>query len=571
MGLFVMKLLSLREMTAMLAMLLVGAAIAGSPLFGDGWFNSHDIYAHNYRIYATLQEMRGGDFYPRWLSLALHGKGLPDLNFYSPAFYLWIAGLRLLGTPLGLALKGTCLALFFLGGLGTYIWVRNHAGKSGGIVAATLYLFVPYHFLDLYVRGALPEFAALALLPWLFFAIDLSFSPAVAARGIAMTAGVSAMLVLTHHLSAIIIAPFVVLYYSWKTLVEKRDPHILWLSVLGPAGGIGLSAFYWLPVVMELRYLKYFDDPLSVFDHFVNPSQWFDLAWKFGGSIPGQDDEISFQIGLVLSCAIAVGVAMIPFTEKHLRRFGLFILSLGLFGLLLTSSYTVLLYKLAYPLQLVQFPWRFIGPATLFLAAFCGMIIANRLLNRPWCRYMVLCLVFTASIIFSMDQRSVTSRFNIDVDKSMEKYISLGGDHFASEFLPKWATFDPDQKLESIPLIVGGHGTIAELTVGNAVMSFVLTAEQPTYVIIPWFYFPGWALTVDDRPATIQVDQTGFVAFSTPAGVYRIQLRFGTTWPRIIGWMTAAVTSLALAALLFKNGKISERKHRHRGDPYAGV
>jgi hypothetical protein len=547
---------SMRDKLIVFSVLVACTIFASWPMLLDGWFTSHDFFAHNYRFFAVLHEMRNGDFYPRWLSLALYGKGLPDLNFYSPAFYLWIAWLRMVGLTLTVALKLTCIVLFFVGALGIYQWLKKYTDTAGALISATLYLFIPYHFLDLYVRGALPEFAALALLPWLFHSIDLSFTNEERYRGVVGVSVFSAALILTHHLTTVMTIPFAAIYFGWHASTTRGARKMIF-AALGPIIGAGLSAFYWLPAVTELRYLKYFKDPISVFDHFVYPHQWFNTVWNFGGSVPGPMDEMSFQIGTVLLCAVMLTTLVLPFMKKEITRFALLLLFLGLSGLFFTSEYSSFAFKIIYPFQLVQFPWRFLGLATLFFAAFCGFLTCALEGRRKPYRWLLLGVVVTGSLIFSIDQRTVASRSIVDVDESLEKYIKLGGSHVALEFLPKWANFDLNRELPPTPWVLPSHQKYENFEIKNSFISFDMNAYSPSYVVIPRFYFPGWNLTINDIPVNIQIDKTGFIAYSISAGNHHVRLWFGTTQSRVAGWAISLVSTLIILIFFLAKCKFS--------------
>jgi hypothetical protein len=180
--------------------------ITSAPLWSVDWFTSHENLAPIDRVLAYAAEIRHGDFYPRWLSLTYYGKGSPFANFYSPAFYLLVAWLHAAGLPLLISLKALSTLLFFAGAWGMYLWTRPHFGNLGGLVAAIVYLFTPYHFVDIYVRAAFAEFAALAVLPYLFWAIDRATRPTgIFARrysGRVLSAAPS-----RPHLSAVMIFP----------------------------------------------------------------------------------------------------------------------------------------------------------------------------------------------------------------------------------------------------------------------------------------------------------------------------------------------------------------------------
>jgi uncharacterized membrane protein len=65
--------------------------VAASPFFAEGWFWTHEQLSPVGRVIAVTDQLRHGDFYPRWLSSTYMGKGSPFFKFYSPGFYFTVA------------------------------------------------------------------------------------------------------------------------------------------------------------------------------------------------------------------------------------------------------------------------------------------------------------------------------------------------------------------------------------------------------------------------------------------------------------------------------------------------
>lgn len=368
--------LSRRAWTASFAALVLLALVAAQPLGEPGWFMGHEGIYPLERVIALAHELRSGDWYPRWLSAGYYGKGIPFFNYYSPGFYLLVAYLYVFGLPLLAALKTACVLAFIGGAWGMFLWTRRHLGWGGGMVAAILYFFAPYHFVDLYVRAALSEFAALALLPYLFLGIDRTLERPAALAGPVLTGVAAAGIVLTHQLSALMILPFAAIYLLVR-LYQKRLGRTGVVSCLaGGAIAVGLSAFYWLPVIAEWGHLKELEAAVTTKYsyyglHFVTPLQWFATAWGFGKSVPGPEDGMSFQVGVLLVGGSVVALLALPWLARPVRRFAVLCAVLGGVGLWLTSASSSWVYELVPTYRYVQFPWRFLGPVTLSLAA-CG-------------------------------------------------------------------------------------------------------------------------------------------------------------------------------------------------------
>jgi hypothetical protein len=541
--------------------LVVLSLIALSPLLTGGWYLSHDAEWHIQRLFAVSEEMRHGNFYPRWLSGASYGKGLPIFNYYSPLFYLLTSLLHVAGLPLLWALKLVCFLLIFLGASGMFAWVRGHSDDYGALLAATVYTFLPYHFLDLYVRGALPEFAALAALPWLFLGIDLSFSADRSRQGFVVSAIAWAATVLSHNISTVLILPFALLYFCWHLLSRKRQRPLLRRAALwGPVCGAGLSAYYWLPMVAELKYLRNFKASIgaeSYADHFVYPSQWLSSFWGFGDSSPGLADGMSFQLGYALLAFVVVGCVVLFTVDGGRRSFGFATLLLGCLGLFLTSTPSAPLYQLVQAFKYAQFPWRFLGPSTLFLAAFTGIgtgLTVGR--QQRFIPPVLLLAAFLLCVGLSHQHRSVQARAAGDLDQIEQGVIAdneLGFMALQNEYLPRWvqdtSSVDLKPELARVLRSFSPRGNAPRIKGGE--LSFAVDGrETGGTVAVPVHFFPGWRGEVDGAAAELEVTPTGFITLSLPPGEHQVRLWLGTTWPRAAGWVLALLTAAGMALAL---------------------
>src|SRR5579859_6528454 len=128
-----------------------------SPLFVPGWFSIHDDEQIG-RLFELSKDVVTGQLPPRLAQDLGFGFDYPLFNFY-PSFIYYIAELFHL---FGFGYIGSTKLMiglgFLLAGIFMYLFVKEYAGKIGGVVAAIAYSYTPYHSVDVYVRGALPEF-----------------------------------------------------------------------------------------------------------------------------------------------------------------------------------------------------------------------------------------------------------------------------------------------------------------------------------------------------------------------------------------------------------------------------
>ncbi len=310
-----------------LVLVLVAALIVISPLLQPGYFwGSHDARHDVYFIFQYDKSVQDGIWFPRWSPDWTFGYGYPFFIVYGPlATFIGELFHRFLGLDFEASVKAVLALSILLSGLAMFGFVRSWLGRGAGLVAAVVYITIPYHLVDVYVRAAMAESLALAFLPLALW----GFREAVVRPRLAsiLGAGIAyALIMWTSNLVAIVFTPalaaYVVALVWWCGTDERRKtqdegssrPFRLSSFVLrlrAPALalvlGLGLSVAFFVPAVVEgsvLRYInqqQWFGAYYDPAQHFVHFFQLFDPSWGFGISQPGPDDisqgAMSYQLG----------------------------------------------------------------------------------------------------------------------------------------------------------------------------------------------------------------------------------------------------------------------------------
>ena len=563
--------LSWRKWAIVILFAIIQVVIAAQPLLTKGWFVSEDGRLHIERVAAVSYAVRHGDFYPRWTMVAAFKKGSPFLNFYPPGFYLAAGYLHALGIHLVPSVKAVCMTFFLLGWIGMFLWGRRHFDIWGALIAATMFTFVPYHFNDLYTRGALPEFAAINLLPFLFYGIDLTYSEGHNFPGIAVTAAAVAAITVTHNLIGFMIAPFAALYIGWRTFSAQAGGKMFLKAAAGVALGIGLCAFYWLPVLTEIGYLYKFRETIlgaiPYYKYFIPPARWFSAVFSpdpiVQTTLSGQywikwQRHQNFQIGSVLLGFAVLSLAALFKSPRGKKVDGLVLLALGTAALFMTIPPAAVLYESFALLQYVLFPWSYLGPATMFFAALTGYSSGLMPSNRIITPAALLFLAFALCVLVSIPERTVSCPMQIK-----ENISELRTGSAFDEFRPKWESAPVTLKIFD-PVYSNPDTRIALMRFGGPEIRLLADAARSGSVVITQFYFPGWKLRIDGRDSPISTTREGFMAFRVPEGKHVIKLWFGTTWPRIAGWCISIITAaLIITAAIWRRLLLKQEFRRH--------
>ncbi|HXF64142.1 MAG TPA: hypothetical protein VNK95_21120, partial [Caldilineaceae bacterium] len=313
-----------------LALALTAFAVAPFLLPGYFW-GANDARHHVYFLFEYNRSVADGIWWPRWSPDFAFGYGYPFFNIYGP-FSHFLAELLLYF--LGFSYTGAVEAVFVLSIAGSaaamYGYVRSWAGRRAALLSAVVYVYVPYHLLNLYVRANLAESMAFVWLPLcLWGARTATLRPSLrSAAGLAVS---YAGLMLTSNLVIVLFTPLLGLYLLVVTWGYALPPELnarragwgtragWWLRrslapALGILAGLGLSAIFWLPMVLERQYVRvdqWFGGRYDFRGHFVYFFQLFSPRWGFGVSTTGPDDPIGFQLGPAALLLAVAGVYLV--------------------------------------------------------------------------------------------------------------------------------------------------------------------------------------------------------------------------------------------------------------------
>ncbi len=169
---------------------------------------------------------------------------------------------------------------FVLGALAAYAWTRHWLGTRGGLLAAIVYTYLPWHLSAVYVRGAYAEAWLWVYLPLLLWAIDRLMERRFVAAGIVGLAASLAALWTQPGLFALAV-PLLAVYGVAMAVPSRWRPGRIAGTL---AGALAVSL---LLLWLTARIVP--EGGLSFTYHFVYPFQLLSAAWG---------DGLSFQLGL---------------------------------------------------------------------------------------------------------------------------------------------------------------------------------------------------------------------------------------------------------------------------------
>ena len=369
-----------------IALLVVLSLWAGKGLFKYEFYSTHDGLHHISRAFDAVETFAEGHFPLRWAGTLNYGCGVPIFNFFYPLLYYLVILVNRINPDVLLDLKLIDFATFFVGTIFFYLWMRAEVkDKWAALAGSILYLYAPYRFVLVFVRGS-PEFMAFAILPVVLYLYALAlnqknFKKYVLLLFLASFAG--GVLTISHNFTVMFLMPIILLYLAIKVFLTKpRLKRILFLA-FSFISVFGLGAFFIFPAVLEDQFTKLSTPSFIYSDHFPELWQLIRSKWGYFYSAVGTaDDGFSFQLGyahwLILG-VVALWLAwplilMVrrkkfnwQFVVKNIWVLGLFTLSLAFIFLMLRQSDFI--WKAVPILQRIQFPWRLLGIAVLTISA----------------------------------------------------------------------------------------------------------------------------------------------------------------------------------------------------------
>lgn len=520
-------------------------------LFGGDLIHTHDSMAGLIRALSMSQYMGHGQFLVRWAPAINWGYGYPMFNFYPPFFSFVSVLIFQLTQNMALAINWACILFWILSGIGMFLLAREFWGPEGGMLSAILYIYAPYHIVDLYVRGAFAEFSSFAFFPFLILAI-LKISRGQCLGyiflGVISVFGLS----LTHNIMSMLFFPIAFIYMFYLYFTENKSSWIF--TAIGVfVIGMMMSSFFWLPALWEKKFLN-LNFLLSIqYDYHQGFISLKNLFWPIN---IGNYNNITLQVGIVHTVLSLIALVFIRPIFRINRSLGLgyiFFLGVTLIAAYFTLPDSYLFWKNIKLLDFVQFPWRFLG-IIIFAMSFTAGAVAL-LIKNPKVKIILLITVgLTAILLYS---QSIPKLSYISNDQKIEDFLAMG----EGEYTPKWVLRPPDRAPDQKFDIVQGKGQLSEEKSINPVQyTAKYQAIEPSLVCFNTFYFPGWQVYLDGQAVQPYLDNPyGVILFYVPTGSHDIKVVFGSTMVRTVAMIISCVGFILLIGMiLWFYGKIKK-------------
>jgi len=520
------------------------------PFLPEGLFPAHDAPVFVLRSHQLDKALGDGQFPVRWAQDFNFRFGYPVFNFVYPLLCYLTQGFHYLGFSFTDSVKLLFLSSFLFSGVTMYFLAKEFFGKFGGMISALLYFYAPFHAVGLYVRGSLGELLVMVFFPWLLLAVYK--------RKFILAGIVLALIILSHNILAMISFALLLGFMLMELFTREKAKQraLVYGFLITVFLGLGLSSFFWLPAILEKKYIIFDQVALKEFnfrDHFVYPVQLRYSPWGFAGSMPGPIDGMSFKLGKIHILFSLIGFFSIFFlkTKKMVRKIVAFSGFIFLTSVFLSLNLSRFLWENLPILELVQFPWRFLSFTAFAMAILGGttVLLIKKIFKK---KFFYLSLFFMSSliIIFNVDYfKAGPGDYKNDEQFLTEEEILTSNSTYGDELLPFWVQEMPTELPASKIELTGDKGEVLDLEFKSNLIKAKIMAPEETQVKINNFYFPGWQLFINGKKQAYEVlEPLGNIGTILEKGEHLLELRLLST---VVQRLSNIISFLSLFSLLF--------------------
>ena len=532
-----------------------------SSLLQPGYFSMHDDL-QVFRLFELNKCFQDGQIPCRWVPDGGFGYGYPLMQFYPPMPYYPMELMVMLGLGFFWPVKIMFILAFIFSGLGMYYLAKEFFGKWGGILSALFYVYAPYHSVDIYVRGAQNEAWGMVWFPfvllYLYKLITKKFSWTTF---ILLAVSLFGQLT-SHNVMTMVFAPTAILWAIFWIIKTKNYLSIKHLSLSGILG-VGLSAFFFIPVVLEQKFV-HVDSMMSGYfnymAHYADINQMFlSRFWGYGGSTWGPEDNMSFSIGQFQWVVALIASAIALFQIRKQRVLSLMILMMVAFGFVyafLAHGRSITIWNNLPLLQYAQFPWRLVALIVFYFSFVAGYLTTVKL--SPLLKKILFVAITLGLINWNIYFFQIERPVRVTIGEKMagrQWELQVTGGIF--DYLPRTAEFPPGAPAFTIPVYSEGLGGIQYFTSGTNWMKFNAIVSTPqAKVTLPLLTFEGLTTKVDGKKVTTTHDELGRVIVDLTEGNHTVFAKIGYTPIRLL----SDLTTLASILILIKLAQYARRR-----------
>ncbi len=544
------------------------------PFLKNQVLGGHDAGAHLAYLRIFTDALSQGQFPVRWIEWVIPGQNQPLFSYYQPLIYYLGQVPHLLGMNIMNSLYATVIFSWLFSGLMVFLFVKNVTKNIlAGLAASCVYVFAPYHILDVFVRAAYPEVIALSFAPGMFWALERLFTTEKKVY-IGFLGLFTAATFVSHPPTLLMFGIPLFFYFLFlifgKLNIETPDLKQIVKKILYTSAGFvlagGLASFFAVPALFQQGLTQASSLESGYFDfhnHFVCLTQLFWSNWGYGDSIPGCSDQLSFQVGIVNWFVIltVIGVLGFYFYKKinhPINKQAIFWLSMAFLGMYMTLSYSQPFWEGLPYIAFLQFPWRFLSIVIFSVSVLSGILFLY-VKKETYKMLLFAALIIAAPLLtYSYLQPAAYLPGNYFGQDSKDFYQGTAkgakDTSAVSGYFPKTMAVLP--QTGTVPkgeiAISNPKATVSIIKSTFTDKEFSVSSTLPLQIELFIHYFPGWKFSSNNNPVNPNTSNIyDFVFLNVPAGSNIITAKYKNTPLITFSNYLSLISILILIFLIF--------------------
>jgi hypothetical protein len=546
----------------------------GRPQFGPKQWNlqmpiTHDMHLHYEQMKSFYNGLAAGEIYPRWEEDTNRGFGAPTMSYYPPGIYYITSAFYAISHDWLVTLLATHLLLMMAAALAFLFYIRQFVSNKAAAIATIAYIFLPYHLLDQYQRGAMAELLGFVWMPLMLLfgerlfrrnddeaASNSSLARASVFLNIGGLAASYGAFLWSHPPTAYQFSLVFGVYILILALL-RRDLRALIYIGCAIALGVMLSAAYLYPAAAEQDFIRheYVSETWPYHSTYIFVHHMPYTAGGVGGFFRLLDSIWIFGALVILaSGGLIFALSRHKLSALLKERFILWLV-MGCLASFMMLKYSAPMGRHIPKIDIGVFTWRMLSITTFVMALFAGLcahLASDKLTQQKFKRVIFGSLsgfISIGAVIFSIVAVAATMVYAPNFIPSTE--------HVNYAMIPHNALEEPLEMphLERVMLIKGKGEVTVEKWLPQS-RSIRAELQEDDTLFIRTYDFPGWTATVNGQPATIK---TGAylkeINLDLAAGQYQIQLEYLNTPVRQRGeWVTKTAFFIFIVILIIGVG-----------------
>lgn len=550
---------NIREAGSVLAI----GMISCFPLLSSYLLGGNDLYIHLARIEGIYHGIGNGEFPVYINTVMMSGYGNLSASMYPQLFLYPLSILRAMGVSLYLCYKILLVLINIMTAFFSFYAVKSITkSEKAAYLACVFYTLSLYRMNDMYFRAALGETMALTFLPLVLWGTyELLWGNSK--KWYILALGMSG--VIESHVLTVEMCIIFLLFEGACMLIYSRTEKIS-VRIINGIKAICLTcllnAFFIVPFLFfSGEDLQVFKMPNEVAGTGAYFSQMFAI---YPGAIGIDQSEgvANGEMPMTIGGVLLVGIIMFFMTcrEKRERDTAIFIgkhcICMGAIALYMASWIFPweTISRNAFVSQIVgslQFAWRFLGLATLFLCVASAIGIVKYTENKKNGKWVIgiICAATLASAFYFMDMLAqeapqVADKMEIaESDLCDALYMYSNSDKFEALHL------DYRRNRAVVKSYLGTEISCENYVKKGTCISVDIAASgtilENDYIQFPLYYFPGYEIEIDGQRIDAEV-KNRLVACPVPDDRVHIEVKYNPPLIFDIANMITLLTALSM-------------------------